>query len=344
MSQDNRRFTPCQIGGFLLFLCVGTIGFSMIGLLELKKISGLEAIAKPFHRENLRNKPNLDTESSTAQMSVTRLLVFPVTTYNLSQATVHVVYLQSNAAISVAVADDLAPMSRFVQREGGSADTYSAINGGFFDPQNGKTTSHLIVNGEVVGDPADNERLVGNPNLQQYLPQILNRSEFRAYRCDENVTAREALSYDITFHNAAVPEGCEIESAVGAGPQLLPEDTSEREAFTDYENGELIRDAIGSASPNARSAVGIDSEGAVYFIMVEKNAQQLGFTLSEVSEFAASLGIVKLLNLDGGSSSSLYALGQTSYGRSDTDGNPIERPIKSVIFTNQLMLPTAERH
>jgi len=56
-----------------------------------------------------------------------------------------------------------------------------------------------------------------------------------------------------------------------------------------------------------------------------------GLTLAEMSEFATSLGIVKLLNLDGGSSSSLRIAGQVFYGRADSNGNPIERPVKSVI-------------
>ena len=328
MPQDNRRFTPLQIGACALIICAGAIGVGATDLSTVGQSTVLGAMAKPFHRQNLQKELDPNTESPTVQIPVTRRLVSRVTTYDLPQATVHVVHLPTDTVISVAVADDLAPLSLFVQGESGSAVSPSAINGGFFDPQNGKTTSHLIVSGEVVGNPAENERLIGNPDLQQYLPQILNRSEFRAYRCGEGTVP----SYDITFHDAAVPVGCEIESAIGAGPQLLPEDTSEIEAFTDYENGEPIRDAIGSVSSNARSAVGIDAEGAVYFIMVEKNAALPGFTLAEVAEFAAPLGIVKLLNLDGGSSSSLHAAGRTLYGRTDTNGNSIERPVKSVLL------------
>ena len=324
MPQDKRRINVRQLGKLLCLLSAGAIGLGLIGMMLWRRIPEPRAVAQ--------NSSGQDSEDAVIAVPVTRQLAARVTSYDLPRATVQVALFPTEViTISVAVSDALQPIDAFVAGEISSTPT-SIINGGFFDPQNGKTTSHLTVGGEVVGDPADNERLVGNPDLQQYLPQILNRSEFRAYRCDLEASARGSLRYDVTLHDAAVPDGCEIECAVGAGPQLLPDDTSELEAFTAYENGELVRDAIGSMNPNARSAIGIDADGAVYFIMVEKTAELPGLTLAEVSEFAASLGVVKLLNLDGGSSSSLRFADQTFYGRFDPNGSPIERPVKSVIF------------
>lgn len=247
-------------------------------------------------------------------------------THDVFGAKVHVVQIAPDATVFVAVADDLAPLSNFTADEVGLV----RLNAGFFDPQNGKTTSHITVSGQVAGDPADNERLVDNPSLQQYLPQILNRSEFRVYRCGPDAMTR----YDIVFHDAPLPIDCQVEHAVGAGPQLLPVDTSDVEAFTDYENGELIRDAIGSMQPNARSAVGIDENGLVYLLMVEKNADSAGLTLAALADFGDSLGLTQLLNLDGGSSSSLQFLEDTYFGRADADNVPIQRAVKSVILVD----------
>jgi len=252
--------------------------------------------------------------------------------FQVAGAVVHVVEVPAAMSLSVAVSDDLTPVAQLAQRE----NAVYAINAGFFDPQNGQTTSHLTLQGQVVGDPASNERLVGNPALSEYLEQIFNRSEFRAYRCDVS----ESLSYDIAPHRLPTPQGCVMESAVGAGPVLLPEDGAFAEAFTDYanddpENGDLIRDAIGSMQRNARSAIGIAGDQMV-LIMVEKNADSVGMTLAELAEFARSQNIQKLLNLDGGSSSSLYVNeGDESaiyFGRSDEAGNPVERAVKSVII------------
>ena len=59
---------------------------------------------------------------------------------------------------------------------------------------------------------------------------------------------------------------------------------------------------------------------------------QSGVSLSELAEFMGTLGVDEALNLDGGSSSSLYYQGRTYYGRVDTEGSPIERPVKSVLL------------
>ena len=334
MPQDKRQLNHRKLGRFIFFLGAGTIGFGSLGIVLWHQIPDTRAIRLGKGAAIAQNAPRQSPESSTIESTISKQLAAQVTTYDLPQATVRVASFPKNVAtLSVAVANDLETISAFASR--GTSDTpLSIINGGFFDPQNGKTTSHLTVNGEVVGDPTNNERLVENPDLQQYLPQILNRSEFRIYRCDTELSAHAATRYDITFHNAAIPAECEIESAVGAGPQLLPNNTSELEAFTDYDNGELIRDAIGSMNPNARSAIGLDADGSVYFILIEKTAELSGLTLAEMSEFADSIGIEKLLNLDGGSSSSLRFDGQTYHGRIDANGNPIERPIKSVIVAH----------
>ncbi|MEN8446509.1 MAG: phosphodiester glycosidase family protein [Cyanobacteria bacterium J06555_13] len=244
--------------------------------------------------------------------------------YDLMQATVHVVTVPLGTPLSVASADELATVEEFAQQE----NALAVINAGFFDPQNSKTTSHITIDGQLVGNPADNERLVSNPDLQDYLPQILDRSEFRIYQCEFS----EALPYDIVFHSVEEPQKCTTLSAVGAGPQLLPDNTATVEAFTDYEEGDLVRDAIGSVAPNARSAIALKEDGSIMLFMVAQRSDALGMTLLELAEFAESLEATELLNLDGGSSSALYYEGQIHLGRLDANGNPVNRPVKSVII------------
>lgn len=265
--------------------------------------------------------------SGTENVSATSAVPPRYRTYELMQATVHVVSIPVGTPLSVAVADGLTTVKDFAQQE----EAFVVLNAGFFDPQNAKTTSHLMTNGQSVGNPADNDRLTDNPDLQAYLPQILDRSEFRVYQCESS----EALRYDITFHSTALPNKCEIVSAVGAGPRLLPENTSTVEAFTSYEDGELVRDAIGSVQPNARSAIALTADESLLLIMVAQRYDADGMTLVELSEFAEFLGATELLNLDGGSSSSLYFDGQTHFGRLDANGYPVERPVKSVIVVGK---------
>ncbi|MEM9807679.1 MAG: phosphodiester glycosidase family protein [Cyanobacteria bacterium P01_D01_bin.56] len=164
-----------------------------------------------------------------------------------------------------------------------------------------------------------------NPDLSTYIEQILNRSEFRRYQCVNGIR------YDITVHNAALPADCKVHSALGAGPQLLPDDTSQAEGFTDYANGELIRDAIGSQRRNARSAIGVKQDGTVVWVMVAQVNESGGMTLAELAEYMTSLAIQKALNLDGGSSASLYLAPQLLQGRT-TQTNSSLRPVKSVLL------------
>lgn len=307
----------------------GLIAIALLACLSIWKLTPPPlATAEP--------EPALITAADSQPIAAPPIAAPQYQTYERPQATVHVVTLPAGTRLSIAVADALIPVETFAQQE----NALAVINGGFFDPQNGKTTSHLVIQGQTVGDPADNERLMENPNLSPYLSQILNRSEFRSYQCRTSTQTAE-MRYEIAAHDvpdtssADLADRCTLVSLLGAGPQLLPEDTSFEEGFTDYENGKLSRDAIGSMQPNARSAVALKSDGSILLLMAAQRPDAPGMTLAAIAEFARSLGAVQLLNLDGGSSASLYYDGQTYLGRLDADGNPIQRPVKSVIVVER---------
>jgi exopolysaccharide biosynthesis protein len=57
-----------------------------------------------------------------------------------------------------------------------------------------------------------------------------------------------------------------------------------------------------------------------------------GMSLTEMATFLKNLGAEKAINLDGGSSASLYYQGQTAYGKVDKQGNHLKRPVKSVLL------------
>ncbi|MEL6911414.1 MAG: phosphodiester glycosidase family protein [Cyanobacteria bacterium J06598_4] len=233
----------------------------------------------------------------------------------------------SNYLVRPDIAGDLQPIGDFAQ-----ADTVAIINGGYFDPVNQKTTSFIVQDSQVIADPRFNERLVDNPDLKRYLRKIFNRAEFRRYRCDESI------QYNIQLHSAPIPSNCTLIESLGGGPGLLPQDSSIAEGFIAYEDGTKIRDAIGNESLNARSAVGIRQDGAVVLVMVEQHPEQpldSGISLPQLAEEMSNLGTIKAMNLDGGSSASLYYNGQAIYGRVDKEGNKIVRPIKSVLLVTK---------
>lgn len=245
----------------------------------------------------------------------------------LAQSEVHVLLIPSQSRFLVTPA--LSPYLNTVEQLQQKYRAVAILNGGFFDPKNQKTTSVVVMQQKLVADPRQNERLINNPNLKPYLGKILNRSEFRRYLCGQTVR------YDIVLHNVSPPTGCQLIDALGGGPQLLPELTLEQEGFVDSGNS---RDALGSTQRNARTAVGITRDGSIVLVMVAqkpKAPNNSGMSLPAVADFLKSLGVQKAMNLDGGSSSSLYYNGKSFYGKVDLEGNPIKRPVKSVLLVQE---------
>jgi Phosphodiester glycosidase len=209
------------------------------------------------------------------------------------------------------------------------------INGGFFDPSNGQTTSHITTATGQTLRPQDNRHLWDNPKLAPYLPAIANRSEFRTLACTTGIT------YQITAHDTGLPTGCSLVSALGAGPQLLPTATETLEAFIDAKTG---RDAIGFNRPDARSAVGIRKDGAVLLVLVGQTVNDGvvhgGLSVPQVAQWLVAHEVVSALNLDGGSSSSLWS--PTSgevLGKFNRKGEAVRRPVLSVLQVEPLPAP-----
>ncbi|NER80335.1 MAG: phosphodiester glycosidase family protein [Leptolyngbya sp. SIO1D8] len=248
-------------------------------------------------------------------------------TYELSRSLVHVVTIPPGTGrVEVAVEDSLRPLATMAEEAGAIA----AINAGFFDPQNGLTTSYITVAGEIVADPQENPRLMDNPDLAPYLGAILDRSEFRVYDCEGTV------QYEIARHSALVPIDCTLDSAVGAGPQLLPTMTGYEEGFlANNDAGELVRDALGSRYANARSAIGLKADGTVVLVIASQRLDQegpTGLNFDDLATFLHGLDVISALNLDGGSSTGLFYQGEMYYGRWNAEDFPVERSIKSILL------------
>ncbi len=255
--------------------------------------------------------------------------VVTYSTRELERSTVHIVTVPASYRVSVGVAASLDTVAAIAQQ----SDAIAAINAGFFDPQNGETTSYITVDGEEVATPRDNSRLMDNPDLAPYLSKILNRSEFRRYRCAGSQSGEHSPgSYAIAPHSEPPPVGCRTLDAVGGGPRLLPELTSVEEGFVAIAGGDRIRDALGETRPNARSAIGITASGKLLLVAAAQRPELAtsGLTLRELATLMEELGAVEALNLDGGSSTALYYQGHLSLGRW-SESQWIERPVKTAL-------------
>ena len=261
--------------------------------------------------------------------------------YKLASSTVYTlkIPMESHFLVLPAVSTTVETPATIAQRQ----NAIAALNGGFFDPDNQQSTAYVVLNGKVVADPRQNESLMQNPKLTPYLTKILNRTELRQYQCGDR------RPYAFALHDDPIPADCQLINALGGGPRLLPTMTAQQEGFTAEANGVVIRDALGSRQPNARTAIGITRDRSLLWVMVaqEPGASVSGMTLQELAAFMQTLGVEQAMNLDGGSSSSLYYSGsdsgsdsgndsgKTVYGKRDSSGKPIMRPVKSVLLVKR---------
>lgn len=249
--------------------------------------------------------------------------------FALPNSEIHVVRIPANSRFVVSVASG-GDATESIETFATSNSAVVVLNAGFFDPKNQKTMSYVVQRGERVADPKQNERLTENPNLQPYLTQILNRSEFRRYQCGEK------SQYAIAPHETAIPANCKLVDSVGGGPQLLPKLTATEEGFVDPMVG---RDSIGIRQRNARSAIGITEDGSVVLVMAAQTADapgDSGMALPALATFMEQrLDVKQAMNLDGGSSSALFYQGRLFYGKVDKDGQPMARSVKSVVLVRE---------
>lgn len=170
------------------------------------------------------------------------------------------------------------------------------INAGYFDPNNKKTSSYVIVDKKVVLDPTTNQSLMNNASVKPYLNLVLNRTEFRVLDCHGKT------KYDIAAHNAKAPFMCEIKHSIQAGPMIYPDLRLSREYFVmKDENGNVTRDSITALKKCARTAIGI-KDGDVYIIIANIYHK---LTLPGLYKVCEDLGLEKAMNFDGGGSTSL---------------------------------------
>lgn len=93
---------------------------------------------------------------------------------------------------------------------------------------------------------------------------------------------------------------------VGGGPLLV----NESRKITDFSQEKLWDNFI--HGKYARTAIGVLANSQLVFVVTEHSLapETFGLTIPELAEFMHSLGCVAALNLDGGGSSAMYAVGQ----------------------------------
>lgn len=173
-----------------------------------------------------------------------------------------------------------------------------SVNAGFFDPKNKKTVSYIVIDKKLVANPQENESLMQNAALKDYLDKILNRSEFRILENNEG-----KIKYDIALHKDDVPEGYVIKHSIQAGPMLIPDLNLEKEFFILVKDGKIISESASALHKYSRTAIGIKNNNIYLFIITNENPM----TLEEVAKLAQKWGMEKAMAFDGGGSTSFAA-------------------------------------
>ena len=193
------------------------------------------------------------------------------------------------------------PTSVTALKENASA----AVNGGYFNLKDGGlSASYVVINGTVVADPTKNDKLMHNPHLLSFLPQVLNRSELRIL---EHRSGHRKIQ--IAHHDAPLPEGTHLVHSLQAGPRLLPAMDAEGEAFLRRNADGTVVDAISVNKPAARTAFGITPDGYAMILCVadkRQDQESAGVTLDELATLLKSLGCAEAINFDGGASTTMF--------------------------------------
>ena len=222
---------------------------------------------------------------------------------NGSNAHLVVAYLKGGKwRVRPFISEKTACTSRICLEQSASA----AINGGFFNLSDGMSASYVTCDGKLLADPHENPALMDNPRLQRFLPQILDRSEIRVLKSQ---LSAKCYRIEIARHDEPLPSGQRLVDALQAGPRLLPVLESENEAFLRKQSDGSFADSIGCKKAAARSAFGITADGYALLLAVSDRAhdgESSGITLLELANLMRRLGCCQAINLDGGSSTSMY--------------------------------------
>lgn len=175
-------------------------------------------------------------------------------------------------------------------------DAELVINAGYFDPNNHKTSSYVVINGQTILDPTTNKDLMTNKEIAPHLKTILNRTEFRVLDCGGET------KYDIASHNTRPHFRCKIVHSIQAGPMIYPDLKLSREYFVAKDkDGKVTRDSITALKKCARTVIGLKDDD-IYIIIANIYHKR---TLPEMYKVCKDLNLDKAMNFDGGGSTSL---------------------------------------
>ncbi len=237
-------------------------------------------IATPSEFSSARAKwlytPDISTVTRTDSSSSAAAAKPPLSLQSISGSTYQgwVLLVRNPAWVHVAVTKDLGVLGEQVSQFGEQWHALASINGGGFVDPNGEGTGGL-----PVGVTASFGKLSDYPDLTG----------------DYVIGFNEQNQLEVGKWNLAEAETLGLRDAVSFKPLLVV-------------NGQpQITEGNGGWGIAPRTAIGQRADGTVIFVVIDgRQPSSLGATLLQVQNIMLSEGAVTAVNLDGGSSTTLY--------------------------------------
>lgn len=174
------------------------------------------------------------------------------------------------------------------------------VNGGFFDVNNGKSVSRVIIDNETVADIVDDTILVESLKNENRYENVLNRSEFRIL---ENNNGK--LKFDIALRDEKLPNGYHIKHALQAGPIIYPDMDLSKEGFVIYDNDEVVFQSVDILKRRERTIVALKGK-YLYIVLFTKDNKADAI---DINKFCKEMKFDKAMAFDGGLSTAINTKG-----------------------------------
>jgi exopolysaccharide biosynthesis protein len=185
-------------------------------------------------------------------------------------------------------------------------EVLAAVNGTFFNMQEGYNVHFVKVNDSVLAVTDDKEYGIRATGL---------------FSADGEAVDISAWGPEREDHRAVTAE-----DAIVSGPLLMDDG---REIPLDSINFNTLR--------HPRTMIGATGDGHILFIVVDGRQPEYGegMSLFELRALARSLGCSDILNLDGGGSTAMYLRGEGSTGVVNRPSGKVERAVPSILFVKE---------
>jgi exopolysaccharide biosynthesis protein len=175
---------------------------------------------------------------------------------------------------------------------------YTPEWGPTYSPMSDSEVIMTVQNGRVIAQQTMATAKASSP------VSIPNGSYLLVFRRNQTLASTMPVGTALQLESALLPDLSRYQTIIGGGPLLV-----QNRQIVANGKGEGFSDAFVQERA-ARSAIGRSADGTVLIVAVHDRIGGRGPSLEEMAQLMQQLGCIDALNLDGGSSTTLYLGGQ----------------------------------